>query len=64
MNRTHRDYQRQEAFKWVLSALIGLAMGLIAFLVDTLIEGLNYAKFESAERYIAHVTADPSTTIG
>ena len=52
VNRTHADYQRQEAFKWVLSALIGLAMGLIAFLVDTLIEGLNYAKFESAERYI------------
>ena len=47
-----RELRNQERLRWALSALIGAAMGVIAFLVNVGIRGLLRAKFGSVRALI------------
>ena len=42
-----------DTWKWLLSILIGAVMGLLAFLVDAGIDGMNGFKFDAVRRTIA-----------
>ena len=48
--RTLETYRTIEALKWGYSVIIGVTMGLIAFAVDALIEGLTDFKFSATRR--------------
>ena len=50
--RPQYDYVRQEMWKWLLAALIGITMGIISFLVDWGISGLITAKYRATKKYI------------
>ena len=45
IHRTEADYSLAEFWKWALALLIGVAMGVLGFLVDWGIEKLNNFKY-------------------
>ena len=47
-HRTEREYAAEEAWRWALAFVIGVAMGVAAFVVDVGIGALNDAKFRRA----------------
>ena len=51
-SRKRGEYAEYETWKWLMSVLIGLVMGLIAFTVDGLIEKFNDIKFGAATSVI------------
>jgi chloride channel 7 len=44
-SRKRSDYSAEERWKWMMSVLIGVVMGFVAFTVDGLIDKLNAFKF-------------------
>lgn len=44
-SRKRSEYKAAETWKWMMSVLIGVVMGFIAFTVDGLIDKLNAFKF-------------------
>lgn len=44
VNRVHSDYFKEEAWKWIITALIGLIMGFVGFIVVISIE-VSYSFF-------------------
>lgn len=53
IHRSEHDYALADTWKWLLSILIGAVMGLLAFLVDAGIDGMNGFKFSAVRRAIA-----------
>ncbi|CAD7699480.1 unnamed protein product, partial [Ostreobium quekettii] len=47
VGREHWDYILEEGWRWALSAVIGITMGTLAFLIDFGIESLNTWKFNT-----------------
>lgn len=47
--RTKSEVAQTERLKWLLSAVVGLAIGVIASCVDWLIDSLSSFKFDSVE---------------
>jgi chloride channel 7 len=52
IHRSEHDYALADTWKWLLSILIGAVMGLLAFLVDAGIGGMNGFKFAAVRRAI------------
>jgi chloride channel 7 len=52
LHRPEHDYLSEDTFRWLLAILIGTVMGLLAFLVDWGIEGLNSFKFSALRQSI------------
>lgn len=47
IHRTQADYSLAEFWKWTLALLIGVAMGVLGFVVDWGIEKLNDFKYDN-----------------
>jgi chloride channel 7 len=47
-SRKRVEYQNEEWWKWTLSAIIGVVMGFVAFVVDGLVDKLNSFRFGQA----------------
>ncbi|KAK9853864.1 hypothetical protein WJX84_007554 [Apatococcus fuscideae] len=53
LNRDELDYANEEAWKWILAFLVGAIMGVLMFIVDITLEGINTLKFGTVKRLIA-----------
>jgi len=51
-SRKRAEYQNEEWWKWTLSAIIGVVMGFVAFVVDGLVDKLNSFRFGMAMRLV------------
>ncbi|KAL3138646.1 hypothetical protein ABBQ32_006406 [Trebouxia sp. C0010 RCD-2024] len=54
LNRDHLDYLVEESWRWLLSFLIGVSMGLLAFLVDIVLQRLNSFKFGAVRSVVSN----------
>lgn len=43
--RTREDYRREQRWKWGTSVMIGAVMGVIAFVIDGLVDKLNLFRY-------------------
>lgn len=43
--RTREDYKRERAWKWATSVMIGAVMGIVAFVIDGLVDKLNLFRY-------------------
>ncbi|DBA70944.1 TPA: hypothetical protein ACH3X2_011387 [Trebouxia sp. C0005] len=54
LNRDHLDYLVEESWRWLLSFLIGVTMGMLAFLVDIVLQRLNSFKYTAVKTVVAN----------
>ena len=51
-SRKRAEYQNEDWWKWTLSAIIGVVMGFVAFVVDGLVDKLNSFRFGMAMKLV------------